>query len=147
MSKNVVRIQMEMFTPGVLVRGGLMRLYVHPSERYVWYPEQPRFEMEEDGLALRFVDPGTMLHFDALGVETDMICTGDIDFLMTLKPVGELFAESIPPLAEMMQSRLQSLQPHSLWAALAIYEADMDAQKVTFEGFLNLDAIVDVLAT
>ena len=140
MSKNIVRVQMEMFKPGVLVRGALMQNYKKPSPRYYWYPEGPGYEVEEHGLAMRFVTGGILFNFVAIGVECDDITWGDIDFLMTIKPAGELFADSIPYFAELTQQRLQSFQPHSLWALLAVFNADMERQTVEYESILELNA-------
>ena len=145
MSDNIVRIQMEMFKPGVLVRGALMQLYKKPSPRYYWYPQGPSYEEEENGNAMRFTEGGILFHFVAIGTECDDITWGDIDFLMTLKPVGELFAESIPTFAELTQSEIQAFSPHSLWAILTVFRADMARQSVEFKGILEIDKIPEVV--
>ncbi len=143
MNKNVVRIQTEMFKPGVIVRGPSLEVYVDPPSRSVWWPRQPRLTWldEPDGIALRLEDGGFFFTFAALGTEINGRTNGDIDCLLQTRPAAELFRPDLPSFALMSRDRFESLLNQACWASLAIYEADAETGQIEYYAGLTLDEL------
>jgi hypothetical protein len=151
MTKNVVRIQTEMFKPGELVRGHLIDIYLRPPSNYAWHPRQPKFQLVPNpegahtyghpGEMLRFDEGGLLFRFDALGEQADGFSKGDIDFLLQTIPASKLFAEDIPHFATLAHMSLESFKNRAWWATLALYDVDVDQQKVWFDAKLELSEV------
>ena len=152
MNKNIVRIQIEKFTPGEVARGYVIDNYLRPPQRSVWYPRMPHFSMVDDpegihtvghpGQMLRFDEGGLFFRFAALGVECDGMTNGDIEAMLTTIPASKLFAEDLPHLAEMAEMRLDVLvRRRVMWAMLAVYNVDAAANKAEFEASLELEDV------
>jgi hypothetical protein len=150
LAHNVVRIQEEMIKPGVLVRGGMIDIYINPPRHSVWYPHLPKYIFMDDpdvtsihhpGKIMLFEEGGIYFRFASLGLEVDGYTLGDIDFLMSLMPASELFADDLEHFARMSQERADVFRDRSLWAALAVYEVDIDTQTVEFCAWLELSEL------
>ncbi len=151
MTKNVVRIQTELFKPGEIVRGHLIDIYTRPPKNYVWHPRQPEFQLVDDpdglhtyghpGEMMVFKEGGLLFRFDALGAQADGFSKGDIDFLMQTIPAKTLFAEDIPHFATLAHMSVDAFKNRAWWATLALYDVDVEQKKVWFDASLELSEV------
>lgn len=148
MNKNIVRIQAEVIKPGILVRGGMVHIYLDPPSNFVWWPYKPKYTMLDDMVdpkalsgskVMRFDEGGVFLRFDALGAEYDGSFAGDIDWLLSYLPAEKLFQDDLANLALMTQQTIEVFSAQPKWVGLAVYSVDAAKEQVKFEAMLELN--------
>jgi hypothetical protein len=138
MSKNIVRVQMEMIKPGYSAVGNMIHFYTRPPKRFLWYPRLPEYSILENGTVMEFHEGGILFSFVAIGDQCDGLTWGDLDFLMTLKSLEQLYGQDLPFFADLAERQWpQALKAHSLLAVLALYDVDMAKQRITFDSTLT----------
>ncbi len=148
MSKNIVRIQTEMFKPGAIVRGPMVDAYLDPPFNSVWWPRAPHVAWIDDadaisGRALQFEEGGFFFTFAALGTEINGRADGDLDYLLQTHSAAELFRPDLANLALMSRERFESLLNQACWAMLAVYDVDVRSGTVEFYSRLVLEELAD----
>ena len=137
MSLDLVRIQVEVLEPGAVIAGNTnISMYLNPPRPFVSWPNKPAYGLDKGFDSVVIKEVTSRIHIQSMGTAMDLICLGDLDFLLTLHTEQELFKSFLGMFVARAVREVRPKKGYRKWCKIAAFDVDVSTEKIQLAGWL-----------